>query len=574
MQLPTTPATRRFTFLAEALNASGGFAPQIATTTDSNGLTKPTGIAGACHLVPYPRESAIKFAGRAAIAVYENHLRSAVERFVGHIGRRAPVREGLDNPLLAAVANDADWAGNHINVFWSSFMVEAKARGSMLLLVEMASEQSSTQADALERRLVPYLTAIEPERLVSFDLNESKRFNWVRISATHKIGTERVMVERYWDANEWRVYRNDVVIEQGPHPFGECPVLAFTEGGCYPHVGGFAQIADLSKRIYNARSELDEILRSQTFSLLTYQRTVEERATFNAAEISATIGTHNMLVHEGAAPSFIAPPDGPAKVYQEVIDGLQEAISRISYSVDSHQGAKTNESGLALVVRFQSLNGALSSFAMRMQDLEARAWVLVSRALGLKATVFAQWATDYSLVDTERELQVLASMRGTGFAEAALIEQRKRIAGQVFDSLDDDTLSEVLASLGEGGQEIAPTPETPELEMVTQVQPEPAPVDLSLVTAQISALSAKIDAIPVLLAPEPVKAKEQDLSPVMAAIAALSSKVDAMEQPVAPVAATPAPQHPIIFNTAQGARVIDLVRDVDGNLTGAKVREA
>ena len=540
MQIPTTPANRRFTFLAEALNASGGFAPQISTTTDSGGMTKPTGIGGACHLVPYPRESAYKFAGRAAIAVYENHLRSAVERFVGHIGQRVPVREGLDNPLLAAVANDADWAGNHINVFWSSFMVEAKARGSMLLLVEMANDQAASQADALDRRLVPYLTAIEPERLVSFELNESKLFEWVRISANHKIGTERMAVDRYWDATEWRVYLNDVIIERGVHPFGECPVLAFTEGGVYPHVGSFAQIADLSKRIYNARSELDEILRSQTFSLLTYQRTIDERATFNAAEISATIGTHNMLVHEGQTPSFIAPPDGPAKVYQEVIDGLRESISRISFSVDSHQGTKAQESGLALVVRFQALNGALSNFAMRMQDLEQRAWSMISRTLGLKATAFAQWATDYSLVDVVRELEVLTAMQSTGFPEPALIEQRKRIAGQVFDSLNDDTLREVMASIDEGGQEVAALPD-------------------------VDATDATINAA----LPEPV-----NLSPVMTAIAALSDKVDAMEvgEPASPPSV--ATQQPIIFNTAQGAKVIDLVRDANNNLIGANVREA
>jgi len=453
MQTTDTNFTERFTFLAEALNGSGGFAPSVLFTVDASGLSKPYAVTSKCHLIPYPRESGLKFAARAAVAVYENHLRAACERFVGYISKRAPVRDGLNNPLIDAMVQDADWANNHLNVFWSSFMVEAQARGSMLLLIELPEEQGQSMQDAIERRLVPYLTAIEPERVTGFELNERKRFKWIKFSASMQIDGKDTAVDRYWDESEWRIMQGERTLAFGAHPFGECPVLAFTESGPFPHIGGFAQIADLSRRIYNATSERDEILRSQTFSVLAYQIPSASAPMFSAEQVSATIGTNNMLIYEGETPSFIAPSDGPAATYDQAIERMQESIRRVGYAVDEPKSAN-GESGVALTIRFQALNGVLSSFAQRMQDLEARMWQIVARYMGLREAPTVQWVSDYSLADTERELAILAAMQATGFAPLALSHQRQRVAGQLFDSMDDGDLQEIMDSLDESEQEV------------------------------------------------------------------------------------------------------------------------
>lgn len=464
MQTSTIHYTDRFTFLAEALNGTGGFAPSVLSVVDASGLSKPWAVTSKCHLIPYPRESGLKFAARAASAVYENHLRSAAERFVGYLTKRAPVREGLNNPLIAAMVQDCDWANNHIDVFWASFMVEAKARGSMLLLIDLPAEQGFNIQDMLERRLVPYLTAIEPERVTGFALNERKRFKWVKFSACMDVDGKETTVDKYFDETEWRILQGERVLSSGVHPFGECPILAFTEGGSFPNIGGFAQIADLSKRIYNAISERDEILRSQTFSVLAYQVPLERASSFSAADVSATIGTNNMLIYEGETPSFIAPSDGPAATYAQAIEALQESIHRVSLVVDPEKSSKA-ESGMALTIRFQQLNGMLCNFSQRMEDLEARMWQIVARYMGLRDAPTVEWAADYSLADTERELAILTAMQATGFPELALVEQRKRIAGVTFDGLDEDSFTEVMSAIEEGGQEVnvvdpAPEPAT------------------------------------------------------------------------------------------------------------------
>jgi len=592
MQTPhSTNYRQRFEFLAEALNGSGGFAPCVQTYSVDN---RPQ-TAQRSYLVPYPRETADKYAARAAVAVYENHLRAACERFAGYITKRKPLRDGLNNPLINTMAQDCDWANNHIDVFWQTFMVEAKARGSMLLLVELPAEQGYNQQDMVDRRLVPYLTAIEPERVTDFALDERKRFAWIKIASTETINGNTTHVDRYWDASGWRVMMGERVLAQGTHPFGECPVLAFTEGGCFPHIGNFAQIADLSRRIYNATSERDEILRSQTFSTLVYQIPPDQAHLFQQDTLQATLGTSNMVFYNGEAPRFIAPPDGPAATYAQALEEMRESIRRIGYATDQPKGTDA-ESGVALTIRFQQLNAALSSFAQRMQDLEARMWQLVARWGGLRDAPTTQWATDYSMADMERELSTLTAMQATGFPQIALTQQRKRIAGVLFDSMDDDNIAQVLDAIEEGAQEVAsampqdtnapapndPAAAAPAADDTAPPPPEPAaaPVDLSPVLAQIGALSAKVDAIPVLLAPEPPEPKEPDLSAITAQIAQLQAQIaaiptEAPEMPALPEMPPPPDLAPLMERLATlAAQVADLQASKPEAVTAQTIAEA
>lgn len=452
------PGFDRFSFVAEALDACGGFKPRVIYLTDENFLTKPVQVSGPCYLIPYPRESMTKFAARAAVAVYENHLRSACNRFVGYITRKPPQREGADGPLTSKFLDDADWCGNALDVFFGNFMIEAKARGSMLLLMDMPKTMPGDLATQVAARALPYISAIKPEQVAGFDLNEQGQFERIGIRDCVEVGGEEKQVVREWDAAGWRVLDGEKVVEFGTHPFGRCPVLAFTEHGKFPCFGAFEQIADLSRRIYNAQSELDEILRSQTFSLLTMQVPKEAAAAFDPVKVSAVIGTHNMATYQGERPGFIAPGDGPAKVYMERISGLEERIRQIGMEIEEANVSRVAESGFSRALRFQALNGALSAFATRMQDFERQIWDLFAAAVRTENRVVTTWATDYTLADITGELDKLTLMQSTGFSDAVLVEKRKQIVHAEFTGLDADSLQELLDSLDEpmAEPEVAP----------------------------------------------------------------------------------------------------------------------
>jgi len=96
-----------------------------------------------------------------------------------------------------------------------------------------------------------------------------------------------------------------------------------------------------------------------------------------------------------------------------------------------------------------------------MQDLEARAWQIIGRFLGLQNPVECQWASDYSIADMERELNIIATMQATGFSPLALAEQRKRIASQLFETQDDNQIAQIMASLDETAQEVQTNEQMP-----------------------------------------------------------------------------------------------------------------
>lgn len=444
-------AIERFNFLGQALGGRGAFAPQVRFDPTSG---KPSAVVGRCEIVKHPRESDDKYAARVACAVYENHLAQACERFAAYLGRKSPSRRGADSDLVRQFINDADDCGNPLDVVLHQLVIETKARGSMLVLVDLPAErQDATLADALAARAVPYLTPLAPELLADYVQDDRGRFVSVGIHSSMLINGKPEAVIRRWTTTHWEIWRGTQLVDSGEHPFGECPVLALTEnGGIFPTIGKFSQIADLSKRLYNANSELDEILRSQTFSVLTLHIPPEvPDPSQSAADAVATIGTHSMLIHQGNTPAFIAPDSGPAQVYMARIAALQDAIDRIGMETASQPGQQ-QESGVARKMRFEALNADLAGFARLLQGLEARIWHLFHYGLGLQNRVEVEYPTDYNLTDTAAELDILALMQATGFEPDIQREKRRAVVLSEFDRADPDVLVRLLSAIDESAQ--------------------------------------------------------------------------------------------------------------------------
>jgi hypothetical protein len=333
---------------------------------------------------------------------------------------------------------DIDGKGNNIDVFWSQFATQAKARGSMLLLVDMPASMAPSLQAQVQERVAPYWTMILPDLLTDYQVGDDGKFNYAEFSGsfTDQEG-KKIDCTWYFDRTSWKAYDSaKTILSQGEHPLSECPLMIFTEGGDFPHFGSFASIADLSRRMFNLDSELDEILRSQTFSLLTMQ--VSENSTdaqkIQAAQtVGETIGTSNLMVHSGSTPAFIAPPEGPAKIYLERIAALKDQINEIGLVVG---GSSQRESGLALQIRFQTHNGELSKFASRMEDLERRAWDLSAQWLGLSQVPDVYWSRDYNLADVTQELEILAAMQAAAMPIQVISEQERRIVSVQFAGLE------------------------------------------------------------------------------------------------------------------------------------------
>lgn len=425
----------RYQFIAHALDGTGPFRPQV--TRDVNGGA--VNVVGSTVLVPYPRESDLKFARRNEVAWYVSDLKRACSDFVGYFSARQPMRD-LPHELYQAMADDLDGKGNAIDVFWSDFMIQAKARGAMCLLVDMPPAMAPNLATQLSDRVAPYVTPIKPENITAYRIGDDGKFDFAEFSGkyTYEDGKQ---VDCIWhfDRQMWECRdKENKLIDAGVHPLGECPVLIFDESGNFPSFGPFSEIAEVAKRLFNCESELDEILRAQTFSLLTLQvpdGTVNDEKIEVARTVGQTIGSSNLMVHTGQQPAFIAPPDGPARIYMDRVDALRARIQEIALDV---RGSNSQESGIALQMRFRALNSALSSFSERMEGLEKRMWELARLWLGLTASPDVQWPRDFNLSDIETEMTALEKMQSTGMPDVVVAEQKKRIVSIQFAGLDSE----------------------------------------------------------------------------------------------------------------------------------------
>lgn len=443
-------AAHRFQFIGHALRGDGPFRPVVTYNPDGTAIA-----IGQSYLIQYPRESKEKYARRNEVAFYTAPLAGVVSHFAGFLATK-PVFRDIPNELYKAIEEDADGKGNNIDVFWQEFIFNAKARGSMLLLVDMPAVRPDSLSAQINNRLVPFWTPILPELVTDFELGDDGKFNFVKFAGFfEKENGEKVRCEWAFDRESWRCEETDgTVLSSGEHPLGECPVLIFTEGGDFPHFGPFAPIADMSRRLFNLESELDEILRSQTFSLLTMQvpENSTDAARLQAAQVAGqTIGISNLLVHSGSTPSFIAPPDGPARIYMERIKDLRSQIDQIGLQVsilDNYQ------SGIALQMRFQTINAELSKFAARMEDLERRAWDLSARWLGMSMVPSINWSHDFNMSDVEKELTILNEMRTNAMPQTVIAEQQKKIVNLQFMGADQDEQDRILASIVETQQEV------------------------------------------------------------------------------------------------------------------------
>lgn len=403
-------------------------------------------------LIQYPSETAEQFSSRKEVAWYVNDILPACMRFAGYLSKRKPLRQ-TENASLQEVFDDCDWRGNSIDVFLQSFIVDAKARGSMLLLIDMPTAEQRSE------RAAPYFTAIKPERVTEYKLDEKGRFSSVTFT---DVGDDGKQIYITWDTEKWVITNDDGVLGTQPHPLGVCPVVAFTESGYFPCAGEFSGILPLSKRLMNMRSELDEILRRHTFPIFSAQfpmlspigdetaESVQNRQVALIKSISDAV--KNLGESRGiVSPSpveFVAPPRSPAETYQSIIKDIEQKIKEIGF--DTQQtGEKSAESGLALTIRFQALNASLSSFATRMEDFERSVFYIAGLWLDIDSDslLSIQWSRDYQLADIALELATLDALVSANFPDDVIEEQKRSVVQILFSNRDPNTIDALLESI-------------------------------------------------------------------------------------------------------------------------------
>ena len=407
-------------FLLDAYSGQGGFA---------------TGE----YLVAHPRESSDKLSRRKELAVYPNFTRKIVDVFMGFLWKQAPSRE--TDELYAAFAANADGAGGKLDTVLSSYQRLAMILGTVYIIVDKPTTQGQSKAD----QALPYLALRLKSQLVAETKNAAGV--WQSVTFSELDGNDTIY--RTFTPTGWRLSKDqdgNELIDQGVYSLGRVPVVRLHIAKPLNPIDSSSQswvydLAQLNWDLFNLRSELRELLRSQTFAILALP-VVDDSEREKLKDM--TISTENALTYNpagGGQPAFIAPPADPVNLYMKQIAETVEDIYRIA-NLEFVGGVQ--QSGVALSFHFQEANSSLRGMAEQCESAENEIAALV---YAWQAGTFGgniAYSNDFNLSDVAGAIAValdtVTLVLGSEFDKTL----KKRLAKQV---LGNDTAPSTMTAI-------------------------------------------------------------------------------------------------------------------------------
>ena len=451
---------------------------QTTITIDKNTLLKDAyegsgGFQDGTYLFQHKREQAAAYETRKSIAYYLNYLQPTVNSHVDPIFRKEPARTTSD-AFMTEFLGDVDTKGTPMTKFMKHAGFAAKLMGVAAIVMDNAKEEkkAKTAADALATRQFPYAYVVTKDNFTKWKTDRLGNLKYFAYSEPYQDPNEGEVSAasiaenikqsdsasaeiqyRIWTPTEWAVCDKDGgIIESGDNPLGRVPVTLLYGKSVLPGKldveSMFYPIAKTNLRLFNLCSELDEILRNQAFSILIYP---------HKDPSSLTIGVNNAMGFDGAeskfAPSFIAPPSGPAEWLMKHIDRLIQEMYRMAMLTHLSGGTDESRTGAAKAWDFEATNKVLADFAANCYYTEVQMAKLFAMWTSKDPATFdfsVRYSSDFSIRDTEQELKEAAQALQLQIGGQYDIEIKKKAAQVSLRDVPGADLDKVVADIEAG----------------------------------------------------------------------------------------------------------------------------
>lgn len=454
----------------------------------ANAVEGDGGFLDGSHLVAHPRElnykrdaegrvdfttvvsETEKFKRRKALARYDHLAGLIVDSFVAYQYAK-PIRRVIDNdaatsaPALSAWWENVDGEGTHITDWMRESQALANTFGFLWVLLDRATatepatqDTRATEPPLVLRRYTPLdaLDWIAPGgklQAVKF-LEADERTSLLDTAAPR--GTLLL-----WDAEAWtRIDAEGRLVSSGPHGYGEVPVaIHYARRRPRVPIIGRSLLGDgrLFRELYNLVSELRELMRTQTFSVLNIVLPEDKSPGDGRALLGEQLSVESILWTWGQPAGFISPSSGPVADYmQEILNITRLAFRQVGLPWDSD--SRDAESADSRRLKAMDLNRLLRLHALEAEACEyqlARLWHIgtYGRARGLqlwddlKLTIAypEEFHTEdaWSVINNTREARTLR-LGPTADAELA-----KRAVPIVLPDLPTATADQIAAEIEE-----------------------------------------------------------------------------------------------------------------------------
>lgn len=407
------------------------------------------GFETGAYLSRHKRESDEDYAFRRNNAYYLNYFAPIVNALVDPIFKKNPLRDyhGSAERIIKNFSLDADAAGTSIQIFIKRAAVMAKVYGISFIVVDNARNvDSRSQQEMLQRRQFPYAYVLEPDNLEEYGIDKTGDLEYIKFKEIAHIESGTIQYRYvYFDRKAWKIWGDGIALQQGTHNLGCVPVVPLfsrmLEQKTMRPAPELLPIARTAKALFNHCSWLGEILRNQTFPLLTIP-------SLDVNDL--VIGTNNALGYNpdySHEPGFIAPPSDPATILQNQIASLVQEMYRMANLSFVISTTQNNNSGIARQWEFERTNQQLSNFAAQCAHAETAIMNLVAKWVNEDITYTVAYPDNFGIVDVTEELTQAQAVLDMGLGDGLREEVLKKVLAAYCPDIPDERFDELVEQL-------------------------------------------------------------------------------------------------------------------------------
>ncbi len=430
------------------------------------------GFLDGTYLIAHPREwqdytsenpsvPTKKLKARRRLASYENFAATIIDALKTAITREKPIRRiGKDGEAESPIQewwDDCDGSGGHIDDVMATNWDIAGTFGHVYLYLDRnpTPQAEEGEAQTAADQGLPFIrvyTPLDAWDWIVDDMGELTAIKFAELAPRNSLETPYKPGEvriRIVDQEKWTLYDSKgAKIEEGEHKMGCLPVVPLFAGRrpLEPHVGA-SVLGDpkLHIDLYNLVSEVRELLRNQTFSILNIPlgtgpdaMTVEQAQTL----MGSAKGTDNALF-SGTAAQFIQADTSNIEAYHAELSRKLRTIYRLA-SLAWEADSKDAEAEGSLKLKREDMNQRLAGYADEMERAEYKLAELFYRAtLGdsweqrFEADmVTVKYPDTFDMTPFDQVIEQAKAAQSLGMPSVFLKELRKKLARK-FEGMGD-----------------------------------------------------------------------------------------------------------------------------------------
>jgi hypothetical protein len=343
------------------------------------------------HDATNPRKPSKKLKARRALARYENVAGTLLDQkrsalFRESISRTIGKSDKAQPHALELWWKDVDGAGTTIDQWMEEGFIYSALFGHVGHYMDrMADGEATTAADQSK----VFLRLYTPLDIPDWRLDDQGRLTAVRLleavvqedpAQPHRLDDCR---ERLVTKDDWKIISKSATdqAEGGPHDFGVVPfVLQYAKRRKLAQLVGQPVLGDpkLYIDLYNLTSEIRELLRNQTFGILTIKLGTGDTAvdiSTAQAMLGNEKGVENIMFTPAGA-EYIQPDATNVTVYQDERSQLLRTIYRLA-AVPWESDSQDAESEGSMKLKREDMNQVLAAYGDECEKAEyeiAKLW--------------------------------------------------------------------------------------------------------------------------------------------------------------------------------------------------------